>query len=539
MMNIPTEPQPTPEPKSTLPETEQPTPEPQPQAETMLLFEQQPEPEPPPKPRRKVWIAVIAVTAVLVVVGVVLLLRPSSPPASGDPREYIRRAFSNTLSTLAIEQAKQTPLTDILAILSDSFAQRTQQTFSVRLKNIPLFGDLGLRVETRADPQARQAETGVNLTMSGFPLGGVTIYMKDDLVSFASPLFFDGAYGFHLETLGRDFNASALSSLVGVTLDGDLSIPVWQGETIVVGTPGWFAEANRQLADSIAIEKRGEQETYVNGFPRNCEVYEMTAGAEAARRYIYAVWDGLRNDAILSNGFSAASPGIDPQELMEQAELYLDAIANALTGNLSIFVFIHDNRLVRADLMLPFDINEPDELTVSIQIGGGQNISDALSIDAGSSEGGFILKWNGRHAPSDGRYDTALALYSFSHHDDEPQAMLNLSGWYDANLRENNFAFLLDLAPDLDGGVQLSLNGTLRYDKSLRTLNADFDQAFFSSESMTQAFTASFESKPLADPYFSVGNPVLLFGLSADQLEALFDEIKSNAGALLSFGSLF
>ena len=498
-----------------------------------------PPPGQAPGPRRRIWPAAAAVAFVLVAASVFFLLRPSASSAPADPLRHIRKSLDNTISALVAEQLKQTALSDIVSILSGGLADRAQYTLSVRLSNLFLFGDLGFRIEARSDPPARRAETDFAITMSGFPLGGFSAYLIDDLVSVAAPILYNGEYGFRLDTLGRDFNASALSRLSGITLDEGMSLPLWSREIVLVGTPLWLPEANRRLTDAITVEKLEDREIAVNGFPRDCETYEIKAGAETIRRYIRDLGEGITSDSGFSTGFFGWAPYDQSDDISARADSFLNDLADSITGDLSVLLFINSNRLIRADFMLPFNLSEPDELTLSIQVGGAQNLSDALSVDAGSRESGFILKWAGSHAPSDGKYNTSLTLYSLSHHNDEPLVLCAADGWYDANLPENNFAFLLDIAPDFEENIQLSLNGSLRYSKAGKTLDADFSQSYFSAPGLTQAFTASFSRKTPADLNFTERDPVMLFSLSADEIKTLMDEIQSNINGLLNFGGLF
>jgi hypothetical protein len=490
------------------------------------------QPQPTPQHKKKMWVAaVVAVVAVVAVaIAAISMFRPAPTPVS--PRQHISQAINNTVSGLLAERIRQTALSDMAALLAGAFGEPTQHSFSLRLKGLLSFGDIGFRVNTQSDPAGRQAEADFSVTMSGFPLGGVSSYLRDDVLSFAAPLLFKGEYGINLETIGRDFSASALNRIAGELWPDDMALQVWPSETMIIEAPPWLSEANKRFVDEAGIEERGSQNVPINDFPRDCEIYEIIAGMESVRRYIHAIWDGLKSEQALFAGISASMPGYTPEQIISRADAYLDALANSLTGDLSISVFIHDGRLVRAIFRLPFSVYGPDAIIISIQIGGEQNLSDALTIEASSNETGFLMKWAGRHVPTDGKYDTALMLYRYNGLGNDAPLIFALNGWYDSNLSEDNCELTLALTPEFGDSIMIRLNGALRYDKAAKTLTADISQGLYSAKGDAKEFTAVFERKPSSNKVFSARTPTMLFTLSEDELQRLVDEFQANIGGI-------
>jgi len=490
--------------------------------------------------RRKKWlIAGVAAVLAAAVPAAVFFLSPR--PSAADPRQYIRKALGNTVAAIRLEQMKQTALTDIFTLLAESAAKPSSLSFSAALRDAVNLGNPGIRMEVKTDPANRRSTASLALTMFGFPLGNLDLYLQDDLLSIAAPLFFYGEYGFHLSTLGRDFNASALSTLLETTLSEDLSVQIWPDSSVsAIGAPDWLAEANRDLMDKLTVSHLEDTEVRINDYLRTCGAYEASIPGEALQAYLRAVLGGIQ-DAPLFTGRAADLLSPFPQAIVPfDLDIDADAVTDFIGGDLTIFLFVHDDRLVRADFLLPVNAPHAREFHLSLQLGGEKNLLDAFSAKAGFAEEGFLLTWSGRHLPVNNRYDTSFFFYFYDDRHSEPVVWFGLDGWYDTASSEDNFALSAVLTPDDESGrLQVSLNGMLNHDKAGKTLKGSFDQIDLTGYGFQWQLTAGYEFRLLPSLEFPERDPDLLLMLPAEKLEALLEEIGSNAGRLLSLTGLF
>lgn len=488
--------------------------------------------------KKSFWLVAAAVVILTIVTAAAFLLKPAAPAA--DPKLYVFGALQKTIETMKEEGAKQRDLVEIQKLFSGIRAEASRQSLSIGLIEEGFsFGAPGLRIEADTNPPGRQAETRFSVTMAGFPLAGATMYLEGDILSAEAPLLFRNEYGIRLETLGRDYNQSAFASLLGLKLHEGLSVSLWPGKADKAAMPSWLVEAGRLFAGEIAVRKTEDREVRVNDRLRLCEVYEMQAGREAVVRLLNRLRDGLKEERLFRAALEYQSAYSDTGWSADGPDAAFGMAADLPDGDLDALLFIHDGRLVRAELHLPLKDGEGDGLLVSIQIGGDENLIDALWIDAEAGGYSIALKYGGEYVPAESRYTAYLVVYGADPDDGEPADFFRASGWYAGNLTENNVSMLFDILPDSDGAVQLSLSGALRHSAAQKTLSADFGQIYVSGPDFFRQFTAAYRLEPLASPVFAARKPAMLFDLSAAAAGALIDEIAGNVEGILALLAMF
>ena len=482
---------------------------------------------------KKTWLIAGAAAIVVVLAVAVFLLKPAS--SSKDPKHYVLEAWKSTVAEMEKERAKQRDLNEIFAILNENLTAPSRQSLAFRLDDDSFsFGAPGFRIETETDPARHQAKTGFSVTVAGFPLGGATFYLEDDLFSVEAPLFFKGEYGVRLETLGRDYNASDLSRMSGLTLDEGLSFPLWQEKIELSHMPLWLREAGNQFVGGITVEKKDNREVQVNDRLLDCETFEMRVGLETMKRLVYTLWEGLKEEELFQNYLDSQSVNPGESLTFEELDNLVGSVSDFLAGNMTASLFVSDGKLIRADFSLPFQSSEQGEICVSIRIGGDENLIDALYVEVNVAGYGVIFKTGGQHVPSEGAYTTYQALYGINPYDEEPLTLYLASGWYKSNLTENNISWYIELLPDSDGALELSLSGTLLRGTSQKTLHVDLSQIQFSGPGFTQKLSAVYDLQPLASPDFPPRKPIMLLELSMDGIQALIDEARGNFLGLTS-----
>ena len=238
------------------------------------------------------------------------------------------------------------------------------------------------------------------------------------------------------------------------------------------------------FVDAIEVEKLGKETVDVNGNALKCTAYEVVIPDDAIADILEAYLDL----ALEIDPYAAAESILEvyrmigmPDEMIAQMEeeLYymyedmnvsdeayesIDMVVDTL-GNIKFEVFLHKGYVVSVQYEETID---GVDIEFALDLGGGKNYADDLSIEIIADEAEITLVSSGDHTAKSGIYTDSTVLEVTSPYSEKVRIKSNME--YEPEASSDNFSW------DLDADVfSIELNGQLTPGKKEAVIR--FDEA--------------------------------------------------------------
>ncbi|MDE5698253.1 MAG: hypothetical protein K2I96_12730 [Lachnospiraceae bacterium] len=188
-------------------------------------------PEAKPKKSKTGPVVGILCAAAVVIVIVIGILAVRSFLGGGDPRKQLARGIANMTKEMAAYQSSIAGDIGLAELnkLKETEPMHTNIDFSFTDPNAEgSFTNIDIGIDAVTDYRNKLAECDVSLGTYGIDMSIGSIVMAGNTMYLSVPLVFhDEVYSLDLTNLGRDFNNSAWSSLIGETLPEDYSLTLF------------------------------------------------------------------------------------------------------------------------------------------------------------------------------------------------------------------------------------------------------------------------------------------------------------------------
>jgi hypothetical protein len=208
-----------------------------------------------------------------------------------------------------------------LAKLSKEKVFHTNLDLSITLPGETTLGNISLELDGLSDAGNNKAETSVSVGAYGISLSlGDLIYSDDTLYLKSKFIFKDNVYSINLENFAEDFNNSAWSDLLGVTIPKEYLENSESDKIKSIAELGEiYSKYSELLKDSASYSIIKEAREFENGGnTMKCTGVEMTVDKDA----LNSAYDELVND-FMENNFSEVIFSLRYEEDLV-LDLYMD-----------------------------------------------------------------------------------------------------------------------------------------------------------------------------------------------------------------------
>ncbi len=508
----------------------------------------------PPPRKRGNKLVFILVPALLAVVAAVLFLFVIDLRG---PEQRVRDAIDNTSEAVEAEQLATEKALGVTKIMELMHNNKAQLEYAVNIalpedaaqsgmsipgpdgKPLPL-DSASVSGTMYTDLANGGLDWDLGLGIGGTALIDIRLSARDELMAISSEELFGGSCGFYPKTFGQDYEGSVFGSMAG----GEGSSPI-DAETFfdIVGTlleltepasagASRFCSAETESAlkkledvlwSAAVVEEFDGEEVLVNGIEQSCEVYQAVYERPAFIDYLYAYVDTILADEELDFGLIGALSSMSGTPISAGDDLEnsaLESFEEAVSENIEVTFFIKNDRLLRMDALLFGGVDGTDEITLSVEYGDGEAISNALAFSASQNgEEQMRIELSGSQVIKDGVYSRYISFSAPG----EPQPM-EIELWYDTGADFDNFTFAMR-----QGDITaIELGGSLQINTASNTLDADFTQIAMSNAD-TRPESIQLGIQPDGGHSFESLSPTMLFEMDEAATESLTQEIMKNA----------
>lgn len=231
-------------------------------------------------------------------------------------------------------------------------------------------------------------------------------------------------------------------------------------------------EAIVALLKSIEAEKTDSGEITVNGNDMKCDQYHVVVPEHSLRDYFSVlanimaeknVAQAMREAYIAMNipteemDFSDLEMGTD--EIMDE----LDDMLNAL-GDIELEVYLKGGYVMAVIFEADMD---GEEVEFVLNIGGGENYVDDLSLTVSDDYTTIVMESSGNHAAKGGAFTDETVMYVKE--DGEKYVILDSSLSFDTKSKAENFEWTLDMDESAD--MALDICGSVTFTGSSMTVD--------------------------------------------------------------------
>lgn len=380
-------------------------------------------PAPTPKPKKKFnpLFVILPVGAVVAILVVVLLISLFSGVLGGGSVKVLA-AFAKTAEAYSSAYNElDLPKMDIP--VEDGVFNTTA---SVKINKLPYASELeGIGVKIEASSNLPESSMYMKLTPAYGNIGilDAKILLNGSKIYASVPeLTGDHVYMVNTETLGMDLVDLGIAD----PETADLGFNIFNIINKIKEASGIDEEAKELLTDAaktlskeIEVEKIGKEETSVNGKKVKCTVYRMTLSEDAMEEFVNTVMDVMEDtnttdvymDILKSIGLpdyvlDEISYELDVDGIYNDLSDVIDDVLNEL-GDLELDIY-----LSKGYVMSIYYENSIDDVDVelTIDLGGGKNYVDDLSIELFADDVEIVLESNGNHSCQDGVFTDTTTL---------------------------------------------------------------------------------------------------------------------------------
>jgi hypothetical protein len=434
------------------------------------------EPEQPKKPRKKWMPFAIIGGAIAAVAAIVLTLFLTGVFDSDEVRLY--KAIGKTTKAFA-ETSDAMDMPDFQYIQKEN---AYSAEFGFAMNEFPEYEEVcGLGIRGSMDYNLPGKKLGLILTPSYGSVDLLNVEMKLDNNMFylgAPEITGNSFYSLNTETLFMD-----LSNLGG-DVNGLENIRINFFELLqILSENTAFSEedlekvlkAAEELIKSIEAEKIGAEEITVNGYDLKCDEYEVVITKDALLDY-YEVVLNIMADMDMTDTMTKLCESLNlPEEAMEQmnitsTEIDTDELMEALDemlsqiGDIELTFYLNDGYVMAVVYELEL---EDAVIEFELNIGGGDNYVDDLSLTMSAGGESFVLESSGNHAGKNGKYTDETKLYFKD--SGTTMTFLTSSLSFDSKKSSDNFQWTLDM--DDFASVVINIAGNMSYDSKSMTMD--------------------------------------------------------------------
>ncbi len=481
----------------------------------------------------KIVIAMGLAVLLIIVVAVALCSR------SGERRQSQSAFFQSIEATQEaiedeLEQAKvETGLAAFLKNI-DKKGLSSDVTFSISAGSLGLEG-LSARLMSQQNAVGNQVYVEGSVGLFGMTYQVLEYSMNKNLLVFASPLLFTGAYSLDLDRLEQDLPDSALGTMMGIDKESAKAIAEYCRTSLSLSQNHYALdkktekELERAWADfesSLTFSSTGNETVPINGMEQDCEKINVEVPNEAMLTYLNTCIDAMAKDqtiiSLLNLNAISSTQNQDFETMVAEMKSSLED-AFAEIQSITMTGYVKDGLMLRLDTSLTSQKN--DAFSLTFEFGGEKNLTDALTITAKEGDNHVILAWKGNVIPIDGVVQGQLLV---SASEDTASAGLDL---YWAPLQEtNNFSLSCNVVEE----TVFSMKGNLAVSDTQFVMNP---MTFTVSDSIGGGLvTVDLEAFPTEKIGSISVKPTNLLTMDEEALQNLITEIQSSIyGLVFSF----
>ena len=472
---------------------------------------------------------------IIAAVAVIALLVMAVSGIFADPRKQLGKAIDGTFAAYA-QAEKALDLPDLSGLVLD---RSYSQQFSLRLTHIndqftgsqlSALEGLGLRMSDGLNFEDRRLDFELAAFWDEEDILSLQMAAEDDELYFASPQFTGGKfYGVNTETLGADLRGMGAEDTEDLSFNlFDIMEPLFPDSGAEQELEKAVKEANRDLWEAVRVEKKGKETVSVNGQSTDARVYRVTVPQEALEDYADAMTDtlemvnDLRRHGELLRAFGASQSEIDAyMEALEELDLYGqlgDLLQEAVDGlgdvQLDMYVSGGCVSMIRYE-----DRLRGRTVKAELELGGGQQYVDDLSLRVEVDGQKITLKSTGDHGCRDGAYTDKTTLRV---------GMVQLS----SELRYEPKGGALSWSLSMPGAGSLDMEGSVTAGADFVTLNLeDISVKLMGMELVSLAM--DYHMGPYEGDRMAVTSPRLITQMDSLELMALANELQTSAESWL------
>ena len=434
-------------------------------------------PVPPKKApkKKKGLLAIVAIIAVVVVAAAALIF--SGVLGGNTVKVAAALAKSGKAFTDAVDKME---LTDVSALVeSEKFSEEISMWVDEIDGDSSLSG-LGYRLSLDSDMPGRKIDMVMTPFWGSTDLLNVQMRMNNAEIYVGSPELTGGEfYMVNTETFLEDLDS------MGADLDelADISFNIFdiaeQIKNMSAVNEEWtksIKEAGTALLKEVEVDKTGSETLEVNDNDLKCTVYNVMIPEDAMHTFVNAIEDAYSD-------IDNTSAYIDLLESMGFPDYVVDEMEDAMddsTYSVDMgFDVVHDALDMLGDLELNLYINggyvvavvyedniDGTEVEVVLNIGGGTNYVDDISLQILIEEEGIRVVSTGNHTGKDNVFtDETVVKYVY---DGDTTVIMELETSYAPKQTEDNFSFSMEADT-----ASVELRGNLVCDKNSMNLYLD------------------------------------------------------------------
>lgn len=291
-----------------------------------------------------------------------------------------------------------------------------------------------------------------------------------------------------------------------------------------------IGEAVVELLKSIEAEKVGSEEISVNGNDVECDEYEVVVKKEALMDFFEGLVDVAMNKDMtvlineickslnlpkeLVNQMTGSLQSLDTEDLLDSMEDALDEF-----GDIEMTFYLDDGYV----MAIVYEIEvEGSEIEFEVNIGGGDNYVDDLSVSMSANGTTMKLESTGNHTGKNGKFTDETKLYVKNAN--MKQTILTSSMTFDSKKSGDNFQWTMDM--EEMAGLVIDVSGNVSYDSKSMTM--DLDEVSFSQYGDDMiAFSLYYKLGKYTDN-IKVNKSVELLKLSENEIMEEFEKLSGN-----------
>ena len=499
-------------------------------------------PKAPPKAKRKKFnpLAVIipAAGAAVIALIVVLIL-----VAFGGDKATVGKALVKSAGEFSDAVVNfETP-----EIVNDNQEVVGSESLSLWINSLPQAPELegmGIQINTDINEPGRSSQITVSGTYGAAEIITAQILLEDAYLYADVPQITGGrSFAVNTEQLG------AVLMNFGLEEEGidKLGFNYWDIYQYLKDTLMQDPEAYKlppeviaAFVDAIEVEKLGKETVDVNGNALKCTAYEVVIPDDAIADILEAYLDL----ALEIDPYAAAESILEvyrmigmPDEMIAQMEeeLYymyedmnvsdeaydsIDMVVDTL-GNIQLEVFLHKGYVVSVQYEETID---GVDIEFALDLGGGKNYADDLSIEIIADEAEITLVSSGDHTGKNGIYTDSTVLEVTSPYSEKVRIKSNME--YEPEASSDNFSW------ELDADVfSIELNGQLTPGKKEAVIR--FDEATVWVEGQKMASVGmELGVREYQGSSMNTGNSIDLTYITLDEL---YEEVMAMEGTAMAW----
>lgn len=491
---------------------------------------------PPPaaeekQPRKALPLAAIIAGAAVAVIGLVLTLILTGVFDSDSTRVF--KAIEK--SGRAFEQAAEAlELPDMQYIQED---KAYSVDFDFRLNDVMGAEEIhGLGLSGTMDYSLSDKKLGMTLTPSygSVEILNVQLKLDNSMLHLSAPEITGGScYSMNTETVFEDLSKfmEVPADVAGLRINLFEMVRIMDEKMMVTEEDQKrIDEAVVELLKSIEAEKTGAEEITVNDSDLKCDEYHVVIREDATRDYFKVLADIMAEKDVAEAMREAYKAMNIPTEEMDFSELEmgtdeimdeLDDVLNEI-GDIELEVYLKGGYVMAVVYELDID---GEEVEFVLNIGGGENYVDNLSLHMSDGYMDIVLESSGNHAGKNGVFSDETTVYA--REDGEQVTILDSSLTFDSKSKDENFRWTLDMEEAAD--VAIDISGSVICADSSMTVNlTDIILSEYGEDVVD--FSCCYKVDQYSDDV-QISNSVELLKLSEDEITEEIHALSENVEA--------